>query len=200
MEVTTTNEAATQLITSPLLFPSLKKVDSVWYGISTSLPLIISTITGIAYETFKKIVQDAEYALNATLGPIYNNPKRTLKTKQSPIVRTGTSSFGEIREKKRRKMIPSSRAMAYVSRLALVIQPNVPLMKHTASISVRIVAAARLPVAWRMSSEIGMFVGVVRIVSGSTMQNRITIRKIVPLWFDIDQLRFKSMSLRERRG
>lgn len=160
---------------------------------------MINTITGIAYETFKKIVQDAEFALKATLGPIYNNPNKTLKTKQNPIVRTGTSSFGEIREKKRGKMIPSSRAMAYVSRLALVIQPKVPLMKHTASISVRIVAAARLPVAWRMSSEIGMFVGVVRIVSRSTMQNRITIRKIVPLWVDIDELRFKFMSLCERR-
>lgn len=50
--------------------------------------------------------------------------------------------------------------------------------------SVSIVAAARLPVAWKMSSEIGMFVAVVRIVFGSTMQNRITIKKIVPLWID----------------
>lgn len=131
-------------------------------------------------------MQDAEYALKATLGPIYNNPNRTLNMKQSPIVCTGTSSFGDMRAKKRGKMMPSSRAMAYVSRLALVMQPNVPFIKHIASMSVRIVAAARLPVAWRMSSEIGMFVGVVRIVSGSTMQNRITIRNIVPL--DINSL------------
>lgn len=79
------------------------------------------------------------------------------------------------------------------------MQPNVPLMKHAASMSVSIVAAARLPVAWRMSSEIGMFVGVVRIVSGSTMQNRITIKNTVPLCIDSWSVHVRVHLCRERR-
>lgn len=61
------------------------------------------------------------------------------------------------------------------------MHPLVPLTKHTASARVNTVAAARLPVAWKMSSVIGMFVAVLKTVSGSVMQKRITNMKAVPL-------------------
>lgn len=46
------------------------------------------------------------------------------------------------------KIMPLSLAMAYSKRLALVIQPMVPLMKQTPSITVRKTAAPLLFVAW----------------------------------------------------
>jgi hypothetical protein len=71
--------------------------------------------------------------------------------------------------------------MEYMSLLELVMHPLVPLMKHTASIKVKIVAAARLPVACRMSSEMGMLLDVDKTVPGSVMQNNITMMNITPL-------------------
>jgi hypothetical protein len=56
-------------------------------------------MTGMTYETLRKMVQLAEYALNATVGPRYSNPKRTLKTNVKTMVRTGTLSWGEMCEK-----------------------------------------------------------------------------------------------------
>lgn len=71
--------------------------------------------------------------------------------------------------------------MAYSNLLVLVTDPLVPLTKHTASARVSTVAPARLPVAWNISSVMGMFVAVLNTVSGSVMQNRMTSMKAMPL-------------------
>lgn len=77
--------------------------------------------------------------------------------------------------------MPLSRDIAYRSRLALVMLALVPLMKQIPSINVKIVAAARLPVAWWMSSTMGIPVGDETMVVGSTRQNRMIKMKAVPL-------------------
>lgn len=78
-------------------------------------------------------------------------------------------------------MIPLSLAMAYRSRLALVILADVPLMKQTLSIRAKMVAAARLFVLWRKSSTMGIPVLDARIVAGSVRQKRMTRMKRKPL-------------------
>jgi len=71
--------------------------------------------------------------------------------------------------------------MAYSNLLVLVTHPLVPLTKHTARTRVKIVPAARLPVDWKMSSAMGIFVAVPSTLSGSVIQNRITRMKKSPL-------------------
>lgn len=66
-------------------------------------------------------------------------------------------------------------------RLALVMLAIVPLVKHTPSMRVSIVVAARLLVACKMSSTMGRPVGVDRTVAGSTRQNSMMRIKAVPL-------------------
>lgn len=79
--------------------------------------------------------------------------------------------------------------MAYSNLLVLVTDPLVPLTKHTASARVRTVAPARLPVAWNISSVMGMFVAVLNTVSGSVMQNRMTSMKARPLMIRLAESR-----------
>lgn len=64
-----------------------------------------------------------------------------------------------------------------------MIEPLVPWMKQIASMSVRNVVPARLPVAWRISSTMGMPVDVATIPERSVRQKSITRMKIVPLPF-----------------
>jgi hypothetical protein len=77
--------------------------------------------------------------------------------------------------------MPLSLAIACSRRLALVTQPLVPLTKQMANITVNTVAAALLPVAKRINSVIGMFVGELRAVSTSVMQKSITRMNTTPL-------------------
>lgn len=63
------------------------------------------------------------------------------------IVRTGTSNFGLMWLKYREKKKPLSRAMEYTNRLVVVIDPFVPCMKHSPSMQLMMVDAARLFVA-----------------------------------------------------
>ena len=79
------------------------------------------------------------------------------------------------------KIMPPSLAIAYSKRLALVMHIIVPLTKQTPNMTVRKTVAPRLLVAWYMSSVIGMFVEVERIVSGSASENSMTRIKAVPL-------------------
>jgi hypothetical protein len=72
--------------------------------------------------------------------------------------------------------------MHHMSRLVLVMLATVPLMKQIASIRLRTVAPARLLVAWRMSSAVGIPVADARRVAGSQKQNRVTRMNIVPLY------------------
>lgn len=97
------------------------------------------------------------------------------------MVRTGTSSWGDMCAKNLWQTIPLSRAMAKIKRLALVMLADVPLMKQMLSMSARIVAAAREEVLWRNSSTIGMPVELVRMVVGSVRQKSITKIKNRPL-------------------
>lgn len=74
--------------------PNLQGVSALWNLVKVSLPRIISVATGMAYDMFNKIVQLEINALNATVGPRYNNPKIALNTQVRTIVRMGTSHRG----------------------------------------------------------------------------------------------------------
>lgn len=78
------------------LRPSAKYVCSDWKCLRTPRPRISSTTTGITYDTFRKMVQLAAYALKATEGPRYRSPNSTLKIKVKIMVRTGTSRPGSM--------------------------------------------------------------------------------------------------------
>lgn len=86
--------------------------------------------------------------------------------------------------------MPRSRAMANSSLLALVMLALHPLMKQTLSIRLKTVAAARLCVAWRTISMMGIPVVVARIVAGSVRQKRMTRMKSVPLLFQFVRIEF----------
>jgi hypothetical protein len=83
--------------------------------------------------------------------------------------------------KKSWKTMPLSRAIAYSNRLALVTDPFVPWIKHIASIRLMKHVPARLPVACRISSMMGIPVDVVTIAWRSVRQKRRTRIKMVPL-------------------
>lgn len=85
--------------------------------------------------------------------------------------------------------MPRSRAMAKSSLLALVMLALDPLMKQTLSIKLKMVAAARLFVAWRTISTIGIPVDVDSITSGSVRQKRITRMKHEPLYTSVLSLK-----------
>lgn len=97
------------------------------------------------------------------------------------ILSIGTSRRRWMRPKNEGKIIPLSRAIAYNSRDADVIQPIVPLKKHIASITDKITVPARLFVTRYMSSVMGWPVSEEKIEVGSTRQNNITRMNPVPL-------------------
>lgn len=68
IDVTMTNNAATQLTTYPHR-PIWKGVDEVRCWSSTLLPLTSNVIMGNAYETLSRMVHEAMYAPKATVGP-----------------------------------------------------------------------------------------------------------------------------------
>lgn len=78
--------------------------------------------------------------------------------------------------------MPRSRAMAKSSLLALVMLALDPLTKQIPSIKLRMVAAARLFVAWRTISIMGICVAVDNIVCGSVRLKRMTRMKSEPLY------------------
>ena len=78
-------------------------------------------------------------------------------------------------------IMPPSRAMEYKSREAEVMHPIVPLMKHTASMTVRTTVAAREDTARWISSVIAMPVLVEKTRSGEVRLKSMTRMNAVPL-------------------
>ena len=77
---------------------------------------------------------------------------------------------------------PPSLAIAHSRRLPDVTLPIVPLTKQMAKAQLMTTAAARLPVAWMISSMSGFPVRVVRMASGLGMQKIKTTIIVRPLF------------------
>jgi hypothetical protein len=77
---------------------------------------------------------------------------------------------------------PPSLAIAQSKRLPDVTLPMVPLTKQMANAQLMTTPAARLPVAWMISSISGFPVRVVRMASGLGMQKSSTMIIVTPLF------------------
>lgn len=157
---------------------------------------------GPAYEQFRKMVQLEIYALKATAGPKYSNPKSTLKSATARIAFTGTLNRPSIRDILKlcqyfatalsphqafeetynfEHGAPSSLPIAHNRRLPDVTLPIVPLMKQTARAQLITTPAVRLSVAWMINSMSGLPVSVVSMASGLGIQNSRVMIIEIPL-------------------